>query len=49
MYSVLSLAFPAKETFVPEAITSEDIDENVESEKSSHVEKKGVDEDIQVV
>ncbi|TBU38119.1 NCS1 nucleoside transporter family [Dichomitus squalens] len=49
VYSVLSLAFPAKDTFLAEAITSEDADENVESEQSSHIEKKGVDEDIKVV
>ena len=49
MYSVLSLAFPARETFLPEAITSEDFEEKVDSEKSSQIEKKGVEEEIRIV
>ncbi|KAH9945441.1 NCS1 nucleoside transporter family [Epithele typhae] len=42
VYSVLSLVWPAEETFIEEAITSEDAD--AVSESSSHVEK-GVDAD----
>ena len=54
VYTVLSLAFPAHETFVPEAITSDDAVEHEGedvpgSEGSSHLEKKSVDEEIRVV
>ena len=52
MYTILSLAFPARETFVAEAITSDDaaLAEDVPgSEGSSHLEKKSVDEEIRVV
>ena len=38
VYSALSLGFPAKETYIPEAIISEEknVGESTESEKSSH-------------
>ena len=46
VYSSLSLAFPAQETFIDEAITSEDVDDTP-SDKSSQIEK-GVDADVKV-
>ncbi|KAI0649150.1 NCS1 nucleoside transporter family [Trametes meyenii] len=48
-FTVLSLVFPAKETFIPEAITSESAFEDAPgSERSSHLEK-GVEEEIKAV
>ena len=52
VYTILSLAFPARETFVAEAITSDDAAEAEDvpgSEGSSHLEKKSVEEEIRVV
>ncbi|KAJ8469804.1 hypothetical protein ONZ51_g8748 [Trametes cubensis] len=52
VYTILSLAFPARETFVAEAITSDDAasaEDVPGSEGSSHLEKKSVDEEIRVV
>ena len=46
VYSSLSLVFPAQETFIDEAITSEDVDDTP-SDKSSQIEK-GVDADVKV-
>ena len=46
VYSSLSLAFPAQETFIDEAITSEDVDDTP-SDKSSQIEK-GMDADVKV-
>ena len=48
VYTTLSLAFPANETFIDEAITSEDADDVAVSEKSSQLEK-GTDGDVKVV
>ncbi|TBU26191.1 permease for cytosine/purines, uracil, thiamine, allantoin-domain-containing protein [Dichomitus squalens] len=48
VFSVLSFAFPATKTFLREAVTSEDLGEYSESERSSHIEK-GVDSGILVV
>ncbi len=53
VYSTLSLGFPAKETYIPEAITSEDVvknvDESTESEQSSHHDKQVVEADLRLV
>ncbi len=50
VYSTLSLLFPAKETFIPEAITSDDHDiDTPGSEKSSHWDKRSVEEEVKVV
>lgn len=50
VYTVLSLSFPAHETFIPEAITSEDVAEDASrSDGSSHLEKRSVDEEVKVV
>ena len=48
VYSVLSYIFPPKETFIPEAITTEDSDDAQASDKSSHLEK-GADADVKDV
>ena len=51
-YSVLSLAFPAQETFIPEAITSDNYDrahDHASDDKSSHSERKSVDADVKAV
>ncbi|KAI1797159.1 NCS1 nucleoside transporter family [Ganoderma leucocontextum] len=54
VYSTLSLGFPAKETYIPEAITSSEdvvknVDQNTESEKSSHHDKEVADGDLKLV
>ncbi|KAI0749670.1 NCS1 nucleoside transporter family [Daedaleopsis nitida] len=49
VYSVLSLAFPAKETFIPEAITSDNAHKTEESPVSSRMERKSVDEEVKPV
>ena len=50
VYSTLSLLFPAKETFIPEAITSDDPDLDAPaSDMSSHIEKRSVDEEVKAV
>ena len=53
VYSALSLGFPAKETYIPEAIISEDvtktIDGSTESEKSSHHDKEVMEGDLKLV
>ena len=48
VYSSLSLLFPAEETFIDEAITSEDSDDAPASDKSSHIEK-GAEADLKAV
>ena len=48
VYSVLSYIFPPKETFIPEAITTEDSDDAQANDKSSHLEK-GADADVKDV
>ncbi|KAM5535975.1 hypothetical protein V8D89_010415 [Ganoderma adspersum] len=53
VYSALSLGFPAKETYIPEAIISEDVTKNIdgstESEKSSHHDKEVMEGDLKLV
>ena len=54
VYSTLSLCFPAKETYIPEAITSEDavvknVDGSTQSEKSSQHDKEIAEGDLKPV
>ena len=49
VYSGLSLAFPAKETFIPEAIMSDDHKDVPASDESSHIEKRSVEEAVHAV
>ena len=52
VYSILSLAFPAQETFIPEAITSDsehDRDVEVDSEQASQIEKNSVQAEVKAV
>ncbi|PIL35616.1 transporter [Ganoderma sinense ZZ0214-1] len=51
VYSILSLGFPAKETYITEAIIGDqkNVDESMESEKSSHHDKDVMEGDVKLV